>query len=105
MITIDRTDELGSDAEVAAGFSDASFKHRVHVQSLTHFANIQRRRLEPERRRPGSNLQVRQAGEGIDQLISETLAKVILVSIRTQIQERQNGYRRNSLRCLVSHTL
>src|SRR5687768_325765 len=105
MVAVDCTNKLSGDAEVAASFSDASFKHRVHVQSLAHFANIERRRLESKGRGPGSNLEVRQAGEGIDQLFSEALAKVSLVSIRTQIQERQHGYRRNSPRWWFSGIL
>ena len=41
-------------------------------------------------------MQVRQAGEAINQFVSEPFAEILLVSIRTHIQEWQDGYRGNS---------
>ena len=41
-------------------------------------------------------MQVRQAGKAIDKLVSEPFAEIILVPLRTHIQEWQDGYRGNA---------
>ncbi len=41
-------------------------------------------------------MQVRQTRKGIDELVSEPFAEILLISSRTQIQKRQDGYRGGS---------
>jgi hypothetical protein len=85
--------ELGGDAEPVARLSDAPLQHRRDIQLRPDAAHVERLALERERRGARHHPQVRNAGEGVDQLLGEAVAEILLVFFGTEVEKREHDHR------------
>jgi hypothetical protein len=90
VIAVRGVDELGGDPDSIADLSNAPLHHRGHIQGLTDLADVRRLSLERERRRAGGNPKPRHLTEGVRELLRHAVAEVLLVRVRTHVQEREH---------------
>src|ERR1700756_7024 len=80
---------LGSNPQLVAHLPDASFDNEICIETPTHLADIHGLSLELERRRARDHLQSCYVCEQVDDFFADSVAKVLLVWIRTHVHERQ----------------
>ena len=87
-------DELGSDAQPVAGLAHAPLDDGPDVQSTADLTHVLILALEGEGRGPRHHAQALHLGQGVDDLLGNTVAEELLLGIGRQIGERQHRHRR-----------
>ena len=82
--------ELGGDSKAVAAASDAPFEHGSHLEFPADGAHVLMPRLEGEGGGSCRDSEISQLGEGVDQLVGETVAQIFVVLTRAHIVERQH---------------
>src|SRR5439155_20312931 len=80
-----------------AGLANAALQNRRHIQLLRNRRDVHVFALEVKRRRARRHAQATDLGEDIQQLFRETVGKVFLVLLGTEIRKRQHRDRRHVL--------
>ena len=90
MITARHFNELHSDAQAIVGLADAAFEQRLHVELLSHGADVLALAAKLKGRRACGHAQAIDVRQRVDELVGQTFAEVLLVVIRTHVRERQH---------------
>src|SRR5215469_9147246 len=88
-----RVDRLDSDPQLHPRFPDASLDHEICAETLAHFPDVNRQTFELESRRPRNHVQSRDAHERVDDFLTDPVAKIVLLRLRTHVNKRQHGNR------------
>ena len=81
---------LRRDPQLVTRFPHASFDNDIRIKTAAHFADVEGRPLELERRGSRDHLQSCDAGKRVDNFFANPVAKVVLLRFRTHIHEWQN---------------
>ena len=93
MEAVRRLHELRRDAHVVARLAHAPLEQRRHVELLADDAQVLVLALELERRRAARDPQLRDLGQGVEQLLGEAVGEVLLVLAGAHVHEGQHGDR------------
>src|SRR5262250_2337318 len=88
-----RVDRLGSDPQLHPRFPDASLDHETGAETLAYFPDVNRHTFELESRRPRNYVQSRNPRECVDDFLTDPVAKIVLLRLRTHVYKRQHGNR------------
>src|SRR5439155_6054890 len=99
LVPIAGAHELRRDANAVAAAPDAPLEYGTDVQLAADLVHVDLPALELERRRPCGHPDSFDAAQGGDQFVSQAVAEVLLISVRTQIgkgkHRRGRGGRRS----------
>jgi hypothetical protein len=85
-----RLDQLGGNAHPVARLADAAFEHVGYVEHLSDLADVAILALERKGRRARDHLEVGLLDEFIQDLLGDSLAEVVVVSIPRHVHESQH---------------
>ena len=88
--TILGVDQLRRDPNAVAALTNAAFKHVSHAKSLGRLADIDRASPENEGGIARGNAQARQLRQGRDNVLDQTIAKIVLLGIAAHVLEWQH---------------
>src|SRR5690606_5671546 len=80
-------DQLYRDAQAIAGLAHTALDDRAHTQLVTHVRKIHPGPAEAERGTARGDAQPLDVAQGVDELLSEAFAKIVLVAPRTHVGE------------------
>ncbi len=83
-------DELDGHPQPVSRLADAALEQRAHAEVTAHGADVGPRPAELEGRGPGGHAEPLDLGEGVDQLLREALAKVVLVPPGAHVRKRED---------------
>src|SRR3954469_16659031 len=88
-----RLDSLGSDPQLVARLSNASFNHQIRGKTLAHLTDVDGHALELEGRCARDHIQPWNMRQRINDFFRNSVAEVVLLWLRTHVYERQHGNR------------
>ncbi len=94
MVAAVHLDELHGDAQAVAGLAHAAFEDVSDAEPLADRAHVESDIAELERRGARGDAQAGDAAEGVEDLLGDAVAEVLLVAPGGEVAERQDGDRR-----------
>ena len=85
-------DELGRDAEEVPGLANAALEDGPDAQLPSDLADVELHVLEGERGRAGHDPDPLEAGQGVDELLGQSFAEIIVVLGRAHVGEGKDGH-------------
>ena len=89
--------QLDRDAQPIIGLPDAALEQRFNVELAPHFAHVRAGVPKLKRRRSCGHAKAIDLRERVDEFLGQPFAQVVLVAIRTHVEERQNRDGRNRM--------
>ena len=99
VVAVGHTAELGGDAQTVAGSLHAVFQHGGHVELAAHAADIGVLPFELEGGPARDHAQSADLGEGVDQVVGQAVAEVLVFFIGTQVHKGKHGNGRRIRSC------
>src|SRR5207253_2839948 len=97
VITMSGVDELDDNAHTISRLADATFKERLHTESLSNYACIHVGPPECKTGCPRRDVKATHLGECVQNFLSYTVTKVFLVALGAEIRKWQYRDRANRL--------
>src|ERR1700757_3631532 len=91
MMTGFSLNRLSSDPQLFAGLSHASFDDKICAETVPYFPDIDVGTLEVKGRSPRNHVQTGYPRKRVGDLFTDPVAKIVLLRLRTHVDERQHG--------------
>ena len=91
MISGGGLDELSRHADTVTRFTNTPLEHVADAEFAAHLSNVHRLILVCETRVSGNDKQPPNSTEGSDNVLDDSVGKILLLAITTHVCERQNS--------------